>query len=80
MKYTCTHGFCVPQYDEDGRSTADYLDVEPGDVYELVDMCRRFVGGPNSVRLEANGRWLEITHDRFRKCFVPAEEKINESH
>lgn len=73
MKYTCTHGFCVPKYDEDGR-LADYSDVEPGDVYELVDMCRRFVGGPNSVRLKGAKNWLEIGHDRFRECFVPAEE------
>ena len=82
MKYICVRGFSVTKYDDDGFSTSDYVSVKPGDAYELIDISRRFVGGPNSVRLEslANGCWLEITHDRFRNCFVPAEEIINESN
>lgn len=75
MKYVCTEGFCVEMFDDDGFSTDRYIDIEEGDVYEVVEDPFRLVGGPDSVRLECeNENWLELTPDYINKFFKPEEK------
>ena len=70
MKYKCIEGFSVEMFDDDGFTTDDVLDVEPGDVYEVETSGFRVLGVKNSIRLECeNGNWLELPQETVDRYF-----------
>lgn len=66
-QYICIKGFSLPLHDDDGnRIENERIEVHNGDVFERTDT--NIIGG--EVHLEAdNGDWIEISEDRFKKCF-----------
>lgn len=77
MKYICKQGFSVEEYDEDGWPIDKYMNIEPGEVYEVSDDRHRAVGGYDSILLEnnENGNWLELSQAIIDQYFDRAEEE-----
>ena len=73
MKYICTEGFAVEQFDDDGFPTGKWNTVEEGEVWTVEDTAFRLVGGSDTVRLfRQKGKrewWLEITQDHLDMYF-----------
>ena len=75
MKYICKYAFDVEMCDEDGFSLGEYMTVEVGEVYEVIEDKYRFVGGDGTIRLEnhENGNWLELLQETIDHNFEKAE-------
>lgn len=71
--YICKKAFSIERYDDDGVATEDNIDVEKGQRFQVSASKYRFVGGPDTVRLESNdGTWVEILSDTLEKHFEEA--------
>ncbi len=75
MKYICKEGFAVEKYDDDGWPTDEYMSIEVGEVYEVIDDWR-VAGGYDFIRLENSekGNWLELQQETIDQYFEPADE------
>ena len=75
MKYVCKEGSAVEKYDDDGWPTDEYMSIEVGEVYEVIDDWR-VAGGYDSIRLENSekGNWLELQQETIDQYFEPADE------
>ena len=62
--YECISSFDIDKVDEDGFITEEFITIECGEVFELVD------SNDFSVELEnEEGRWLIIENELFEECF-----------
>jgi hypothetical protein len=69
MKYVCTKGFSFDKHDDDGFFTGEVINVEQGDEFDLSDSEFRTVGGKDSIRLENDNLWLELTREMLDSHF-----------
>lgn len=73
--YICTKELYLNNCDEDGlRIENDYVVVEVGTIFRRSEEPYRFVGGKDSIRLESDTQWLEITEETLNMYF----KEINE--
>ena len=69
-QYICKEEFTLDRVDDDGFFTDDIMWVEKGSVWELSEDLYRFVGGPQTVRLNGdNYQWIEITEEHLDMYF-----------
>lgn len=68
--YECISSFDIDKVDEDGFVTEEFITIECGEVFELVD------SNDFSVKLEnEEGRWMIIENELFEECFEEVENK-----
>lgn len=68
--YRCKETFLIDDYDGDGF----YLDtaswIEEGTIFECdTEYKRRIAGGDDTIRMENDSKWLELTKDNVEKYF-----------
>ena len=75
MKYICKKAFALETCDEEGFLLEEYMTVEVGEVYEVMEDKFRMVGGDETIRLEnyENGNWLELLQETIDQYFEKAE-------
>ena len=62
--YECISSFDIDKVDEDGFATEEFITIECGEVFELVDF------NDFSVKLEnEEGRWMIIEDELLEECF-----------
>ena len=74
MKVRCVEPFLIKRVDDDGRLTEKNDRIHAGEEYKVSTSAYRFVGGPDTVRLESAHGWLEILPETFEKYFETVEE------
>lgn len=68
--YECISSFDIDKVDEDGFITEEFITIECGEVFELVD------SNDFSVKLEnEERRWMIIENELFEECFEEVENK-----
>ena len=74
VAYVCVKPFTIAKVDEDGFTVdSERVVAKKGSIWYLVDKDTRMVGGAESVYLENSSSWIEITQERFQKCFRKVE-------
>lgn len=76
--YRCKETFLVDDYDGDGF----YLDtaswIEEGTIFECdTKYKRRIAGGDDTIRLENDSKWLELTKDIVERYFEEVSNNDN---
>ncbi|MTI49476.1 MAG: hypothetical protein FH761_16710 [Firmicutes bacterium] len=68
--YKCIKGFCLEICDDDGFTIeGESMVVKEGSEWHIPsDKDFRLIDG--EVRLENNENWIEISKERFEKCFA----------
>lgn len=70
-KFECTNNFYVDKYDADGFWTGKQTIIKKGEVFECdLEDKLRVVGGDDTLRLENDKQWLELTEESIRENFV----------
>jgi hypothetical protein len=69
VKYRCKEAFSLDKYDDDGACTGECIDIEKGDAFELSEDAYRLIGGKETVRLDNDSTWLEVTEETLHKYF-----------
>lgn len=80
MKYVCKYGFKIERFDEDGRSTDGFIEVEAGSIWE-VDEKANIIGGEVHIKNRENLEWLELSKEALEDLFAPlyAKEELLEN-
>ena len=75
MKYICKESFPIDVYDDDGFCIPEKsMWVKEGTVFEKLDSDLRLVGGFDTIRLESEDTWIEITEERLNDYFEVVDE------
>lgn len=72
MKYKCVKTFSLEIVDDDGSIMENsHKEIHKGSVWERVESSYRFVGAPDSVRLENDsGDWMELSENTITNHFA----------
>ena len=77
-QYVCVVPFSVELYDDDGRFTEKYLEIDKGSRWELNERPYRVCSNDKTVRLESadieSFAWLEILPERLTQNFEEIKE------
>ena len=69
-KYICTKPFAIQNYDDDGFIIENsYTNIDKGSVWEQDTSGFRMIGAIDSIRLENEQCWMEITKDTLMENF-----------
>lgn len=71
MKYKCVTAFYLEEYDDNGFDTGECIEVEPGEIYETVDID--IIGGEIHLDGVNVNRWIEISKEMLDECFTEVE-------
>lgn len=72
MKYKCITVFTLEKCDGDGFSTGEYMEIEPGEIYEVED--KDIIGGEIHLDGVNVNRWLEISKEMLGEYFTEVKE------
>ena len=67
--YRCKQDFELTAYDDDGRDLEKSITIEAGEVFQRSEDRYRYVGGPDTIHLENDHAWIEITGDLLEQFF-----------
>ena len=71
-EYVCIKELCLDTYDDDGFFVEQgNAFVEVGEVFQKSEEKFRCVGGKDSIRLENDKQWLEISEETLNEYFKP---------
>lgn len=71
-EYVCIKELCLETYDADGfRVENEFAFVEVGEIFQKSEEKFRCVGGTDSIRLENDKQWLEISEETLNEYFKP---------
>lgn len=71
-KYVCVKELCLDTYDDDGFFVEEgNAFVEVGEVFQRSEEKFRCVGGTDSIRLENDTQWIEISEETLNEYFKP---------
>lgn len=71
-EYICVKELCLDTYDDDGFFVKEgNAFVEVGEVFQKSEEKFRCVGGKDSIRLENDKQWLEISEETLNEYFKP---------
>ena len=69
-EYICVKELCLETYDADGfRVENEFAFVDVGEVFQKSEEQFRCVGGQDSIRLENDTQWIEISEETLNKYF-----------
>ena len=72
VEYVCVKELCLDTYDNDGFFVEQgNAFVEVGEVFQRSEEKFRCVGGADSIRLENDKQWLEISEETLNEYFKP---------
>ena len=71
MRYKCISQFYLEECDGDGFLTGEYMEVEPGEIYETGD--RDITGGEIHLDGVNVNRWIEISKEMLDEYFEEVE-------
>lgn len=74
-EYLCISDFEVPDIDDEGRPKETKSRIIKGSIWNMSNEEYRFCAGKDSIRLECDERWIEITPEHFEECFVEYERQ-----
>ena len=70
-EYICVKELCLETYDDDGfRVENEFAFVDVGEVFQESEERFRCVGGQDSIRLENDEQWLEISVETLTEHFA----------
>ena len=70
--YICIKPLQLECYDDDGFVIENkYSEVTEGEVFQKSEEKFRCIGGTDSIRLENDKQWLEITEETLNEYFKP---------
>lgn len=70
-EYICVKELCLETYDNDGfRVENEFAFVDVGEVFQESEERFRCVGGQDSIRLENDTQWIEISKETLAKHFA----------
>lgn len=70
-EYICVKELCLETYDDDGfRVENENAFVDVGEVFEKSEERFRCVGSQDSIRLENDKQWIEISKETFDEHFA----------
>lgn len=73
--YVCVKSFRLECYDDDGYVIENkYAEIKKGEIFKKSEDEYRFVGGNDTIKLENDGRWVEILPETLAKYFEPTEK------
>lgn len=67
--YRCKQDFALDAYDDDGFSLDEAITIEAGEVFQRSEDRFRVVGGSETIHLENDHAWIEITGDLLGQFF-----------
>ena len=71
-EYVCIKELCLDTYDDDGfRVENANAFVEVGEIFQKSEEKFRCVGGKESIRLDNDKQWLEISEETLNEYFKP---------
>lgn len=69
-EYVCIKELCLETYDADGfRVENEFAFVDVGEVFQKSEEQFRCVGGQDSIRLENDKQWIEISEETLKEHF-----------
>ena len=75
--YRCKQDFELEAYDDDGFSLDKAITIEAGEVFQRSENRFRVVGGPETIHLENDHAWIEITGDLLEHFFDEVKENAD---
>ena len=75
--YICKQDFALDAFDDDGRSLEETITIEAGEVFQRSDDRFRIVGGSDTIHLENDHAWIEITPDLLGQFFDEVRENAD---
>lgn len=79
--YICIKPLQLECYDDDGFVVKNkYFEVSKGKVLQRSDGKFRCVGGNDSIRLENDNQWLEISPETLKEHFEELKKTSTESY
>ena len=70
-EYVCVKDLCLATYDADGfRVENEFAFVVVGEVFQKSEEQFRCVGDNDTIRLENDNQWLEISKETFAEHFA----------
>lgn len=75
--YRCKQDFALDAYDDDGFSLDEAITIEAGEVFQRSDGRFRIVGGSDTIHLENDHAWIEITPDLLGQFFNEVKENAD---
>lgn len=77
--YICIKTLQLECYDEDGFVIENkYSEVGEGEIFQRSEEKFRCVGGIDSIRLENDEQWLEISAETLKEHFEEIADRPNE--
>ncbi len=75
--YRCKQDFELTAYDDDGFSLEETITIETGEVFQRSEDRFRIIGDSDSIHLENDHAWIEITGDLLEQFFDEVTEDAN---
>lgn len=75
--YRCKQDFALDAYDDDGFSLDEAITIEAGEVFQRSESRFRIIGGSDTIHLENDHAWIEITGDLLEQFFDEVTEDAN---
>lgn len=69
-KYRCVKILYLFEYDDDGFLTENIVEVDEGEVFQLSLDIHKIIGGEETIHLENENKWIEITFETLNEYFV----------
>ena len=70
--YICVKPLLFECYDDDGFVVENkYVEIVEGEVFQKSEEKFRLVGGIDSIRLENDEQWLEVSKETLNEYFKP---------
>ena len=77
--YVCTKELCLDKCDDDGFFVEnEYCFISVGSIFQMSEEPYRVIGDKDSVRLDSDTQWLEISAETLAEHFQEITDHSSE--